>query len=504
MRGVWVGVVAALALVAGCSGRGGGDAEAIVAAARDQSPQAVEARSKAATDLEYPLYRSLMAASGLDAELGGATQGELALQALMAQWRDQGRGQREQVARLIRIANAPNYYGELGLSGSGAIANLVGQLGGALIGGPVTSEGGEVPKGLEVSMNDGRVESVATTEGTTDGVTGKITTRIGYDQCPAADGKVTITFTSESSMGAGDAGANLKITVKGAMLYGDDGRLGDDWTAETHVEHASFGAKTGTFVDASFTDGKTTINNRSSQVTDADLKAVEAQRRTAEIMAIGVLVNAGRAVEAGACVKLDATSAPAKRTGAKPRTSFSLDAKPRSVIDGGATGGSVVATLTGDGKLDPASSKVPADATFKYVGPDTDGEGAIAFEARSKRGVGRATLKFDARSRAYSAAGGAGSFHGTGDICDLAETFTISGSGVVVTFSPSSGTGGSYSYKGNMGGVGVYGDGTYNVLLSTDGSGKITATGPGTVVTPMGRASRTDSEHYTLTPRPPC
>ncbi|MES2033493.1 MAG: hypothetical protein V4466_04900 [Pseudomonadota bacterium] len=503
MRQVWVGIVAALALAGGCSKSGGGDAAKVAAEARNISPQALEARAKAATDLEYPLYRRLMTVSGMDAELGGTMQGEMALQTLMAQWRDQGRGQREQVARLIRVENAPNYYGELGLTGSASIANLVAQLGGQLIGGSPAPEGEPLPKGIDVKMTNGRVEASTTTEGTTDGVTGRITTKVSYDQCPDANGQVSVTFTSDSSLGAGDAGANLKVTVKGKIHYGDDGRLGNDWNAETHIEHAAFGARSGTFVDATFADGKTTVNNKSSQATDADIKAVEAQRDAAEIMAMSVLANAERAVQSGACVKLEPTSAPGKRTGAKPRTNFVLDARPRSVIDGAAVGGTVVATLSGDGALDRAGAQVPADAQYKYVGPDTDGAGTITFEARSKRGVGKAMLKFDAKSRAYSAAGGAGAFYGTGEICDFAETFQITGSGVVVTFTPSSESGGSYSYTGNMGGVGVYGNGTYSVSV-TEAGGKMTATGPGTVVTPMGRRSATDTEHYTLTPRPPC
>lgn len=506
MRGVWVSVVAALVLVGGCSGGGKGDGAAGAEIAREGGKltiEAIEARSAAAARLEYPLARKLMIFSGMDEALGGATRAELALQGTMALLRDQTAPQREEVARLVRIQHDPSHFGGLGLSMSSMTATLGGYAGAALLDGtmpPASEQTGPV----RVSMTDGRVEVTGGGEGVVDGLASKVSTKISYDQCPAADGKVTVTFMSDTRLSAGETGGNLKVTVQGEMQYDEDGRLVESWSAETRVENAAFGPKKGTFIDASFDrEGGMKINNRSSQATDADVEMVDGLKQQAEFAAASVLRAAEKAVAAGQCVRLQPTSTPAKRTGAKPKTDFVIDARPRSVIDGAATGGSVVATLSGAGALDRAGAKVPADAQYRYVGPDTDKEGAITFEARSKRGVGKAVLKFDARSRAYGIAGGAGEFHGTGVICDLNEPFEVTGSGVVVSFSPSGGTGGSYSYKGTMSGFGVHGTGTYTVS-ATEGGGTLTATGPGTVVTPMGSRSAVDSEHYTLTPRPPC
>ena len=45
---------------------------------------------------------------------------------------------------------------------------------------------------------------------------------------------------------------------------------------------------------------------------------------------------------------------------------------------------------------------------------------SISFESRSKRGVGKATLDFDTKAlRSYRMEGGAGDFHGVGQVCDL-------------------------------------------------------------------------------------
>ena len=142
---------------------------------------------------------------------------------------------------------------------------------------------------------------------------------------------------------------------------------------------------------------------------------------------------------------------------------------------------------------------------YSYAAPDEKNQSAsIAFESRSKRGVGKATLEFDTKSvRAYNIQGGAKAFSGSGKICDLSQSFSINGSGVSMTFSPSSEQGGSYNYSGNMSGFGVYGSGTYTVSV-TDRGGSLTGSGPGCVKTPIGTRCAGDTEKYTLTPAEPC
>ena len=86
---------------------------------------------------------------------------------------------------------------------------------------------------------------------------------------------------------------------------------------------------------------------------------------------------------------------------------------------------------------------------------------------------------------------------------DLGQPFTISGGGNTVTFTPSSEDAGSYTYAGNMGGIGVHGSGTYRVKAD-DSGGTLTGTGNGCVVTPMGTRCAGGTERYTLTPIAPC
>jgi hypothetical protein len=320
---------------------------------------------------------------------------------------------------------------------------------------------------------------------------------------------VTLEATSHSSLAraGGSAGTNITIEVIVVRNLSDDANY-IDTDAQTHVEHASFGANAGTFVDLDISSpaGGTEsqrVNRRSSRATDSDVQNAADLAKILELMAVQYTERARDVWERGKCVQLEPTATPAKRSRAKPSTSFSILAAPRSRVDGSAVGGTVSATLSGDSSLDPAGSKVRSDAKFTYVAPDEKKQQArVTFEARSKRGIGKAELAFDTNEgAAYSAKGGADDFVGTGEICDIAAPFTIAGSGNTVKFVPSDANGGTYTYAGNMSGFAVYGNGTYTVKYADEVAVSITATGPGSVKTPAGVMSRTGTERYQLTPK---
>jgi hypothetical protein len=208
--------------------------------------------------------------------------------------------------------------------------------------------------------------------------------------------------------------------------------------------------------------------------------------------------------KSGRCVSLDPTTQPAKRTGLTPSAASVITAQPKSKIDGWPVGGTVKATLSGEASVDPVDKKIPAVARFTYTAPSQkDKGGTVSLEARSKRGIAKADVSFDTNSGAFEASGGLDEFHGTGTICDLTQPFTIQGSGVTQSFSPTSNTGGTYSYTGNMSGFPVKGTGTYTVKVDSKG-GTITATGTGEVTTPMGVMKGSGTEIYTLTPIEKC
>ena len=70
---------------------------------------------------------------------------------------------------------------------------------------------------------------------------------------------------------------------------------------------------------------------------------------------------------------------------------------------------------------------MPADAQFDYQNPEKKDQSAtIDFEARSKRGVGKASLQFDTRKSGYRFVGG------SGDpvdqvVCNIDKPFVLNG-----------------------------------------------------------------------------
>lgn len=479
--------------------------------------------ARAITAIEYPAYRELMQASGLDAALGGEAAGDTALRALFASYESKARSLREELPKMLPAA----YSGiDLGYSGFGTSLVAGGLQNAAALemwdraqqdgktSGEFTQTAGD---GSQVSMqwNGSHASSTTVFEGKLPGgLQGKVTTKVEVTTCPDATGKIDIGFTSEAEIrasGQAGTGASIKVTANLSKHLDDDAQLVDDQVdMDVHVDQRTFDNYEGSFVDITDTlstskgEMGTKVNKRSGKAGDASMQAAKAIADMAKMAALQALEGAKKGWESGRCVDLQVTSSPGKRKGVKPGTSFELEAKPRAKSDGAATGGSVTATLSGGANLEP-SGKVRADAKYSYKAPEEkDKAASIAFEARSKRGVGKASAEFDTKvPRAYRAAGGGGQFHGTGTICDLEQPFTISGSGVTIKFSPSSASGGSYSYSGNMSGFAVWGGTSYTVSADENG-GSMNGSGVGCVATPKGTFCRGGSEKYTLTPIEPC
>ncbi|MGV8923941.1 MAG: hypothetical protein ACOH1L_11445, partial [Thermomonas sp.] len=206
--------------------------------------------------------------------------------------------------------------------------------------------------------------------------------------------------------------------------------------------------------------------------------------------------------ESGRCVNLKVTSDPGKRKGIRPNTAFDIEAIPRAKSDGAPTRGTVTATLIGDSSLQPASGKVPADAKYQYAGPDKkDQTASIQFEARSKRGVGKATLEFDTKKGGYRIVGGQNDFKADAIVCSIEGPFDIpSGAGIVMHMSPSGDQGGSWKQSGSAAGVKWSGGGTYTLKLGADGNGTLSATGTSTIATPMGAFSDSVQPSFAVSP----
>lgn len=489
--------------------------------------------------LDYWLHYKLMQSTGIEQALGGEAQSVAALKALGDAYERKLRGTEADLPKMIPAA----FTGE-GM-GTGLIGMDMGGFAGMLTGGMmrngVSGLSDErlaelISQGpVRFDGNGGSAEFTFDEHGGMDqtleyqvnesGLTGKVKVKIHMDACPDASGKLTVKMEVDSQIsvtGKPGTGGSVHSEFTYERYLDDDAHLvntADGGASELHIRMS--GKEGGATQAMDMTvgyerGGKPIFQNHGEsgfsifRMDEVDRAAamLESAQLLHTLIAEAMLRGLGAKEapwEGGRCVKLDVTSNPAKRTGIKPNTAFDLEAKPRAKSDGAPTRGSVTATLNGSASLLPAGGKVPADAKYSYAGPEKkDQVASIDFEARSKRGVARATLSFDTKShRSYQAEGGLQAFHGTGTICDLAKPFTISGGGNTVSFSPASEAGGKYSYKGNMSGIGVYGNGTYTATAD-DSGGSITGSGNGCVKTPMGIRCAGGIERYKLTPIETC
>lgn len=489
---------------------------------------------------DYLAHYRVMEATGIVEALGGEARAIAALKAMGNEYERKLRGAEADAPKMVPVA-----FDGTGID-SGFVGMGVGAFGGLIAGGMVNGavssmsdeqlaelakEGpiqlGGKDGGFEMQFDEsGSVDQTLEFEGkVSEGLTGKVRIKIHIDACPDPSGKLTVTMNVDSQMGVDGqpgVGGFVRSEFKQERFLDDDAHLiSHDGTAAemTMTAGGTQGGNTQSFearmgygrggsgAHEDFGKERGFSIFRMDEVRHALQLAEQSfqyQQLVAEMMLRGV-GKGGGPWESGRCVELKVTSSPGKRKGVKPNTAFDLEAMPRAKSDGAPTGGTVTATLSGGASLQPATGKLPADAKYGYAGPDKkDEEASIAFEARSKRGVGRANLEFDTKAvRAYAIQGGGGQFSASGKICDLSQSFSISGSGVTMTFSPSGEQGGSYAYSGNMSGFGVHGSGTYTASVNENG-GRITGSGPGCVQTPMGTKCAGGTEKYTLTPTEPC
>ena len=226
-----------------------------------------------------------------------------------------------------------------------------------------------------------------------DGMTGRVKTKIHLDACPDADGKLTVTIQSESQMSAGGRSGLVKISYRRERWLDDDARLTDAAAEDFQNEMSGDASTSGKLSLAErYTtgrDGRQTGGVTSQQGFDIfhidDTRHTE-QLRNGTMQMLRLLADAmllgftgDPPYETGRCVDLQVRADPAKRTGARPNTAYTLFANPRARLDGAPAGGTVTATLDGESSLNP-TGKVRADARFDYANPTKkDQVASVAF-----------------------------------------------------------------------------------------------------------------------------
>ncbi len=492
--------------------------------------------------LTASLERQLVTMSGLEEELGGAEKADAAFSALSAQARQLAQNLVDQpdfgrFGALIPAADPPSMGGMMfgnfmiGSVMQDAAVSAAKDVAPGSASGP-ESEGLRNPpsgaKGSLIAEGDVAKSSLGVDgEFTVDGITGKLKTVITVAPCPDPKGQFTskTTMTASVTSGRGSTGSNLTIEMEIKGQVDDDAQL-VSYDVDTRTQSAKFENGKGQFVDQTVgwtVTGKDWSNYRGKVNRTGGNVSNEFATDQAKWSTFTAIMMQDKAVEAakkgwqsGRCVILEPTTQPGKRSGLKPSSSVTITAAPRSKIDKGPVGGSVTGKLNGDTSVDPAGSKVKADATFTYVAPaEKDKSATVSLEARSKRGVATADVVFDTKESAYDFKGSIPSVpSGTqieGRMCDATKTFTAESTGDMVgtlTFTPSNETSGKVTFKGKVGNapLRMSGKGSYTISLPPDSDGgTLDVNWSVTIHIPIvGNQTNSGPVTLTMTPRSPC
>ena len=481
-----------------------------------------EERLTAVNELDARVERELWRISGIDDELGGSEAADEAFAESLV-------GLSDYVTSIYDTDVALDVAMlDDGTSRAPATPNI----GGALFGGVLIN--GFTPGAVIAQTNDGRSgtqdlghgasiaserDRVSVTfdypspDDTPSGssVTTRLSGKTELVVCPDADGQVTGKFTLDMSgvTTGGETGEKGTLSVEYVAQADDDAELvGIDIT--NRMQLARFRDQKGQFVDLTMRRGSGALErefearwNRSGGDVTPEFVKETAQLGAFLGTALSTLLSqeVEKGWKSGRCVEVQAT--PANRSVA-PGATVAIEAKPRSRVDGAKTGGTVTATLEGESSLDPQGSKVKADAKFTYVAPGEANQSAtVTLEARSKRGVGTASLVFSTAA-GYVATGGGDMITITGEVASVSEPFqltgTFPGGMAVFDYTPADAEGGTFVSA--LSGSGVTGstEGTYTITPEDDGVLRLDQTGYGCIDGIAG-SCRTQSEVITLTPK---
>ena len=471
------------------------------------------AQEQELADLDLAIERQLWTLSGLEAKLGDAQRADdvfaRANTAIRRKLADAGGTVTAEVkigrkgvplpSDALSDANGAVLFGGLiiaGLSASSAAEMVDGK-----------TTGSDTTKGVTRGVTETTGSIELHTSAVVDGVELRMDTKATVQPCPDASGRVVASITASGSTHQGATGMRYSYHADVAIQVGDDAEIASQ-TQDFRSEQSEYSPGGRRFVDVAVSaDGTSTVKRG---VGDLTPDFVSNTASAGLMMGMVLTSMASRGAEAkwksGDCVTLKPTVSAGPR-GVRPGSQVTIVAAPRAKGDGAKTGGTVTAQLTeGKASVGPAGTKVPADATFTYVAPNAPEEiGIVAMESRSRRGVGKASLRFDTYPLSFVAEGGGGEFRGTGRICDLREPFTISGTGLKLSFTPSDQASGSYVLTGNAAGAVWSGGGKYSVTLNDAvNSGKLVAQGKNTIQAAGRKYSANAEATFTLRAVAPC
>jgi hypothetical protein len=511
------GLVAADALAAVLDADGLPDPTILAEYARELLALPVEEQIAAVADLALRTELEAASVSGLEAAIGDRAATEQALTAAWAQVQIQTDAAIAEIAAITEAGSTPSGFRSAAAapdaSGAGvaALGLFLGYMALSLFG-KVATEGSNrmepgqrtdtdpTAKGMRASATTEEVTATLEYTGDQDGVAVQFTATTTIHPCPGPDGAFDFQASIDVKANKGGVGQNARIDLDVTGHVGDDAEIVSK-QIENHTQWADFGGGGNQFVDYTMS-GPTGVeqftgNRSGGKVTDEFVQGTAVLSILIALMIESQLTDAAEtAWKSGRCVKLTATPS-AGPEGLDPSQTVDVRAEPRSKVDGAPTGGTVTATLaSGGAAVEPDGSALPADADFVYTAPDQpDEQGTVAFESKSKRGIGTAQITFStAKPAAYQVVGGLQDWQVSQVVCDITVPFTLTSPGVgVADFS--GGLSGTYSATG------VYNfsySGNYDITLE-DGLGS-----PGTMVATSGGTiagqAGSGSENYVLTP----
>jgi len=331
--------------------------------------------------------------------------------------------------------------------------------------------------------------------------------------CPDASGQATLTMRLDQGGKAGASGrlsfdrgreATVRIQVDDRAEVASaeiDTRYSErfsDGDRQVYMEAGTRWALGAGGESASAVMKSHRLLRQSSQAQDGDGRRLMDGLQESYQLGLAAKDAAERRWKSGACIGIEATS-----PGQVARKQVSkIAVQVVHKFEGEDVAAQVDAALQGGASVNPGRiEKSPGTISHEAVdkAPATM---RIELTALSRRGRAQRTLDIYTGGRRFQIEGGADEFRGTGHVCDLTQPFRVSGSGVTVSFTPTSDRAGSYSYEGSMSGFGVQGKGRYSVDYNGDLPTQIRAYGPGSVSTPNGTVAGEGDEHYTLTPAP--
>jgi hypothetical protein len=329
--------------------------------------------------------------------------------------------------------------------------------------------------------------------------------------CPDAAGKVEFTIKLGQGGRAGSGSSVIYDRNREAKVIAFTNDQAEIANAEIQTQYAerstannrqvyaeaatSWHMDGGNLKDLTMT--KSELVRASSQTNSTDNKMLADGAIQSMLMGAMALQSAKDRWQKGACIKINAKSPGNVRR--KQTSTIPVSVMHRN--EGKEVGAKLMVKLSGGESVEPELIS-HSPGTLTHVAPDQrHADMQIELEAISIRGKATETLKLSINADQFWMEGGADEFHGEGQVCNLSQPWQIKGIGVVVKFVPDSAQGGSYSYDGNMSGFPVFGHGAYTVTYDGEVAVAITASGPGSVKTPMGTQTRNGTEKYMLEPR---